>query len=162
MRHQAFVFALGRGVRPEIAEEFAQELVAEQLEREGGPYSLEWRLIDYLRREQGSLRCPGQRARLNQVSLDEPPPGTGAEFGETWADVIAAPEPEAAIVDIRERFERARAKAQLNAREDAVIEALLDGVERKELAAELGVTTARVSQIISSARLKIVMVDGAA
>jgi len=144
---QAKAFALSRKVKPELAEEFAQEFVLDSALEPEKPFNLDWKLTDFLRKECGDTRSAAGRLRAGQTSLDAPIGDTGQLLAET----IAAPQslPENPIHAALER-------AHLTGIEERVyVDHAEDGVEQDEIAVMLGVHFSRVCQIFAVAKRKI-------
>lgn len=153
---QAKAFAITRKVKPELAEEFAQEVVLEHAAKGDRGRRLDWQLIDFLRKECGATgsragraRSHAGRARAGQTSLDAP---VHMDDGEIrLGDMIAAPVPPE-----ESPIPAALGRAHLTRAEERVyVEIVEDEVEQVELAAVLGVTPSRVCQIFGAAKRKI-------
>lgn len=142
---QAKAFALSRRVKPELADEFAQEVVLARAVS-GKTHLFSWQLSDFLRKECGDLRSGAGRLRANQTSLDAPV----GEAEATVGDLVAAPAP-----DLRQLPNLMERTANLSAAEERILEETLEGVDQVELAAVLGVTPSRVCQLLAGARRKL-------
>ena len=109
--------------------------------------------MDERRRWTGRAGGHRNRGYTNTVSLDQALADDGEDDDEhVLADIVlGADEPGYDIVDLDDQIARTR----LTRREALVTEALAHGTTRGELAAQLGVTPSRISQLSTRAAARI-------
>jgi len=155
VRASAIGFGISRGLKPELAEEFAQEVVVDRALGSGSAtYRLDWRLTDFLRRELGSTRGNNRslkgraRAAARHLCLDEP---VSRSDGRLLVETIAAtaPDPHAPGSGWRDRV-------QLTPRQQLLAELRFDdGMLEAEIADLFRVSESRISQLLAPILRKI-------
>jgi DNA-directed RNA polymerase specialized sigma24 family protein len=135
----------------ELADDFAQEVIVGALR--GWKQTVEQAFIDYLRREHGSARngrCSARRlAKARTFSLDEPL-GEG-EDSTQFHDIIGDPS-----ADSEPQLDDRRLDGLLTSAELVVYERVfIDEEKKQDVAQSMGVTPARVSQILRPIKEKV-------
>jgi len=155
---KAIAYAKHRGYA-NIAEDFAQEFLIETLK--GRMISLEYVLIDFLRREYGSLRKGGSiTGRARSFALLSFHPIRDCEEIDELGRYFAVPQ---SYVSACRLYDRGRASDEGSSRDDPrllgrvgmIIDRLLAGDLQQDIAFSLGVTPSRISQLVKPAKEKL-------
>jgi hypothetical protein len=143
--------------RPELADDFAQEAVIQQLRYPG--LDLEYAFINLLRKEYGSSRTPGGRARqiatARAVQLDAARDDTDANPTLNH-DLVGDPRADPRSIEPLRNY------AHLFRGKEAQVYALVfeEELELKKAGEFLGLTEQRVWQIARKIRNRIILEDG--